>query len=61
MGHVKVIVDKNNWSIKIEGEGFVGRQCKTPLDEVQKILGGSATRKIPKDTMRVKDKLSLKG
>jgi len=61
MAQIKIIVDKKTWAIKIEGDGFIGRQCKTPLDEVQKILGGSATRKIPKDTLHVKDKLSLKG
>jgi hypothetical protein len=61
MAHIKVIVDKNKWSIKIEGEGFTGRKCAQPLDAIQRLLGGTITKRIPKDTVSIKDKIILKG
>lgn len=59
MPEVKIILDKSNWKMHLEGFGFKGRQCVKELDKIQRLLGGATKKRIPKDDRIVKERLKI--
>lgn len=39
MPKIKIILDKETGSLKLEGVGFTGGKCTKEIDELMKILG----------------------
>jgi hypothetical protein len=38
-GTIKIMINKRNGQIKVEGENFTGTECVHDIEEIQKLLG----------------------
>lgn len=49
MEQIKVILNTEDYSIKIEAEGYEGRQCLTDIEEFQTLLNALTMKEKIKD------------
>lgn len=64
MEQIKVIINKENYSITVEAEGYEGTTCLKDVDELQELLRAiTLSEEIKDDTFTVKRtrEASIKG
>lgn len=64
MEQIKVIINKDNYSITIEAEGYEGTTCLKDVDELQELLRAITLSEELKDdafTVKRTGKINLKG
>lgn len=51
MGQIIIKYNKKSGTTKVEGDGFVGGECITAIDQLQNILGMQTVSEEPKEEL----------